>query len=68
MCYSYLGFKINIGRGHFGNFEDTDSQRDGAQDKQAVVDQDPGQDRMSDPSITADMKVIQTIRNYGGYM
>lgn len=48
----YLGFKVNISRGHFGDLEDADGQRDGTQYKQAIVDQDAGQDCMSDSSIT----------------
>ncbi len=60
--YLYLWFQVNVGRGHFGNLEDADGQRDSTQDKQTVVDQDTGQDGMSDPSITADMKVIINLR------
>lgn len=66
--YSYLGFKVNVGRGHFGDLEDADSQRDGTQDKQTVVDQDPGQDCMSDIPFTGDRKVINSLKdNYGKY-
>lgn len=55
---SYLGFKVNVGRGHLGDLEDADGQRDSTQDKQTVVDQDPGQDCMSDTPITGDIKGI----------
>lgn len=56
MCvpFTYLGFEVNIGGGHFGNLEDADGQRDGTQHKQTVVDQDPSQDRMSDAPVAAD--------------
>lgn len=54
--FTYLGFKVNIGGGHFRDLEDADSQRDGAQHKQAVVDDDPSQDRVSDPAVTADQR------------
>ncbi|KAG7239355.1 hypothetical protein INR49_029343, partial [Caranx melampygus] len=47
---------VDVSRGHLGNFEDADGQRDGTQDKETVVDQDTGQDCMSDPPITADIK------------
>lgn len=52
----YLGFKVNISRGHFGDLEDADGQRDGTQDKQAVVDQDAGQDCVSDSSVTGNSR------------
>lgn len=55
-CFPYLGFKVNVGRGHLGNLEDADGQRDSTQDKQTVVDQDPGQDCMSDTHVTGDTK------------
>lgn len=54
--FTYLGFKVNIGGGHFCDLKDADSQWDGAQHKQAVVDHDPGQDCMPDPAITADQR------------
>jgi len=57
--YPYLGLEVNICRGHFGDLEDAEGQRDGTQDKQTVVDQDPGQHRVSDSPITADMEVFQ---------
>lgn len=56
--YSYFGFKVNVGRGHLGGLEDADGQRDGTQDKQTVVDQDPGQDCMSDTPIAGHMKIV----------
>lgn len=55
---SNLGFKVNVGRGHLGDLEDAYSQRDSTQDKQTVVDQDPGQDCMPDTPITGDIKGI----------
>lgn len=58
--YCYLGLEVNVGGGHLGNLKDADGQRDGAQDEQAVVDQDPGQDGMSDPGIAGDGEVIKT--------
>lgn len=64
VIFFYLGFKVNVGRRHFGDLEDTDGKRDSAQHKQTVVDQDPGQDRMSDASITRDMTVKRTVGKY----
>lgn len=60
LCNSWfnLRFKINVGRGHLGNLEDADGQRDGTQDKQTVIDQDTGQDGMSDILITGDKRWI----------
>lgn len=54
--FTYLGFKVNIGGGHFRDLEDADSQWDGAQHKQAVVDHDPSQDCVSDPAVTAEQR------------
>lgn len=59
--FTYLGLKVNIGGGHFCDLKDADSQRDGTQDKQTVVDQDPSQDCMSDPTVTADTEVWEGI-------
>lgn len=56
--FFYLGLEVNVGRGHLGNLEDADGQWYGTQDKQTIVDQDPGQDCMSDTPITGDVKVI----------
>lgn len=61
MRLGYLWFKVYVGRGHLGYFKDAHGQRDGAQDKQAVIDQDPRQDRMPDIPITGDRKVINII-------
>lgn len=55
--FTYLGFEVDVGGGHFGNLEDADGQRDGTQHKQTVVDQDPSQHRMSDPTVAADTEV-----------
>lgn len=65
ILHSNLGLEVNIGGGHLGNLEDADGQRDGAQDEQTVVDQDPGQDGMSHTPVTGDTKgndLDQTIK------
>lgn len=60
--FTYLGFKVNIGGGHFGDLEDADGQRDGTQHEQAVVDNNPSQDRVPDPAIAADTQAWQGVK------
>lgn len=61
----YLGLEINVGRCHLGDLEDAHSQRYGTQHKQTVVDQDPGQDCMSDTPITGNTEVMLMSLNTG---
>lgn len=63
VTFTYLGLKVNVGGGHFGNLEDADGQGDGTQHKQGVVDQDPGQDRVSHPPVAADTEVGQAVKH-----
>lgn len=52
--FVYLGFKVNVGGRHLGDLEDAHGQRDGTQDEQAVVDQNPGEHGVSDAPVAAD--------------